>query len=106
LDLAAPFERELEVRGLQAIGFDAPGAGQSTAYPWPRRIPGVARTVERMLDVLGYEQVDVLGVSFGGVLAQQLAHQAPRRVRRLVLAATAARVPLLGCHPRPPRALP
>jgi pimeloyl-ACP methyl ester carboxylesterase len=52
---------------VQAIGFDAPGVGQSTAYPWPRRIPGVTRTVERMLDVLGYERVDVLGVSFGGV---------------------------------------
>ena len=48
----------------------------------------MARTVERMLDALGYQQVDVLGVSLGGVIAQQLAHQAPDRVRRLVLAAT------------------
>jgi len=37
---------------------------------------------------LGYDQVDVLGLSFGGVLAQQLAHKAPSQVRRLVLAAT------------------
>ena len=51
-------------------------------------MPGVARTVERMLDALGYQQVDVLGVSLGGVIAQQFAHQAPDRVRRLVLAAT------------------
>jgi poly(3-hydroxyalkanoate) depolymerase len=102
LDLAAPFERALGARGVQAIGFDPPGAGQSTAYRWPRRIPGVARTVERMLDVLGYERVDLLGVSFGGVLAQQLAHQAPRRVRRLVLAATG---PGLGGLPGSPRVL-
>ncbi len=87
---------------MQAIGFDAPGVGRSTAYPWPRRIPGVTRTVERMLDVLGYEQVDVLGVSLGGVLAQQLAHQAPHRVRRLVLAATG---PGLGGVPGSPRVL-
>jgi poly(3-hydroxyalkanoate) depolymerase len=46
--------------------------------------------------------VDVLGVSFGGVLAQQLAHQAPRRVRRLVLAATGAG---LGGVPASPRVL-
>jgi pimeloyl-ACP methyl ester carboxylesterase len=44
-------------------------------------------------------------VSFGGVLAQQLAHQAPQRVRRLVLAATAAGMPGLGGVPGSPRAL-
>ena len=88
LDLAEPFERELTARGVQAISFDAPGVGQSTAYRRPRRIPGVARTVDRMLQALGYDQVDVLGISLGGVVAQQLAWQAPHRVRRLMLAAT------------------
>ena len=102
LDLAAPFERELAGRGLQAISFDAPGIGQSSPYTWPRRMPGIARTVERMLDALGHEQVDVLGVSLGGVIAQQLAHQAPRRVRRLVLAATG---PGLGGMPGSPSVL-
>ena len=52
--------------------------------------------IEHLLDRLGYERVDVLGVSFGGMLAQQLAHQAPGRVRRLVLAATGAGSPGLG----------
>jgi pimeloyl-ACP methyl ester carboxylesterase len=65
-------------------------------------MPGIARTVERMLDALGYQQVDVLGASLGGVIAQQLAHQAPHRVRRLVLAATG---PGLGGIPGSPRAL-
>lgn len=102
LDLGQPFERELTARGVQAISFDAPGVGQSTAYRRPRRIPGVAQTVERMLDALGYDQVDVLGVSLGGVIAQQLAHQAPRRVQRLVLAATG---PGLGGVPGSPRVL-
>ena len=102
LDLGAPFERELAVRGVQTVSFDAPGIGQSTPYTWPRRMPGIARTVERMLDALGYQQVDVLGASLGGVIAQQLAHQAPHRVRRLVLAATG---PGLGGIPGSPRAL-
>jgi poly(3-hydroxyoctanoate) depolymerase len=102
LDLVEPFERELTARGMQAIGFDAPGVGQSTAYAWPRRMSGVARTVQRMLDALGYDRVDVLGVSLGGVVAQQLAHQAPSRVRRLVLAATG---PGLGGVPGSPRVL-
>ncbi len=100
LDLGAPFERELAARTLQVISFDAPGIGQSTPYARPRRMPGIARTVERMLDALGYEHVDVLGVSLGGVVAQQLAHQAPHRVRRLVLAATG---PGLGGMPGSPR---
>jgi poly(3-hydroxyoctanoate) depolymerase len=102
LDLAQPFERELAARGMQTIAFDAPGVGQSTAYAWPRRMPGVARTVQRTLDTLGYDRVDVLGVSLGGVVAQQLAHQAPSRVRRLVLAATG---PGLGGVPGSPGVL-
>jgi poly(3-hydroxyalkanoate) depolymerase len=102
LDLAEPFERELTRRRLQAISFDAPGVGQSTAYAWPRRMPGVAGTIEAMLDALGYDRIDVLGVSLGGVVAQQLARQAPHRVRRLVLAATG---PGLGGVPGSPRVL-
>jgi poly(3-hydroxyoctanoate) depolymerase len=61
--------------------------------------------VEHMLDRLGYERVDVLGISWGGVLAQQLAHQAPQRVRRLVLASTSAGMPGLGGVPGSPSAL-
>jgi poly(3-hydroxyalkanoate) depolymerase len=102
LDVAEPFERELTARGVRAISFDAPGVGRSTAYRWPRRMPGVARTVERMLDALGYDRVDVVGVSLGGVVAQQLARQAGRRVRRLVLAATG---PGLGGVPGSPHVL-
>jgi poly(3-hydroxyalkanoate) depolymerase len=63
---------------------------------------GVARTAERLLDALGYRMIDVFGVSLGGVVAQQLAHQAPMRVRRLVLAATG---PGLGGVPGSPRVL-
>ena len=102
LDLGAPFERELAARGVQTVSFDAPGIGESSPYRWPRRMPGVARTVEQTLDALGYDSVHVLGVSLGGVIAQQFAHQAPRRVRRLILAATG---PGLGGVPGSPRAL-
>ena len=41
-----------------------------------------------MLDVLGHQEVDVLGISWGGGLAQQFAHQYPWRCRRLILAST------------------
>jgi poly(3-hydroxyoctanoate) depolymerase len=102
LDISAPFERELNRRGVQTISYDARGIGESTSYTWPRRMPGVARTAERLIDALRHETVDVFGVSLGGVVAQQLAHQAPRRVRRLVLAATG---PGLGGVPGSPRVL-
>jgi poly(3-hydroxyoctanoate) depolymerase len=102
LELWAPFEDALDPRAVQTVTLDAPGTGDSTAYRFPRRMPGLAHTIERTLDALGYDRVDVLGVSFGGVLAQQLAHQAPGRVRRLVLAATG---PGLGGVPASPRVL-
>jgi len=97
LDLGAPFERELAAQGVQTVSFDAPGIGQSTPNAWPRRMPGIARTVERMLDALGYPRVDVLGASLGGVIAQQLAHQAPHRGPA---ARTRRHRPRPGRHPR------
>jgi poly(3-hydroxyoctanoate) depolymerase len=105
LSFSAPFEDALNPYGVQTIAVDAPGTGGSTQYRRPRRMPRLARTFELLLDALDYEQVDVLGASFGGVLAQQLAHQAPSRVRRLVLAATGPGVPGLGGVPGSPRGL-
>ena len=102
LDLWGPFETAIAGRGIQTIAYDAPGTGESTQYRRPRRIPGLARTVVGLLDALGHDRVDVLGVSFGGGVAQELAHLAPQRVRRLVLAAT---MPGLGGLPGNPRAL-
>ena len=102
LELSVPFEQALNLHGLQTLTLDAPGTGKSSRYRRPRRMPGFARTVEQTLEALGYDRVDVLGVSFGGVLAQQLAHQAPQRVRRLVLASTAAGMPFLGGVPGSP----
>lgn len=102
LEMWGPFEDALNGKLIQTVTVDAPGAGSSTGYRMPRRMKGLARTMELMIDALGYEQVDVLGVSFGGTLAQQLAHQAPQRVRRLVLAATGAGV---GGVPASPRVL-
>lgn len=102
LDMWAPFERALDGSGRSTVSFDAPGTGESARFRRPQRMPGLARFVEHLLDELGLEQVDVLGVSFGGGIAQQLAHQAPKRVRRLVLAAT---MPGAGGVPGNPRAL-
>ena len=102
IEMWAPFEDALKPRSVQTITVDAPGTGGSTGYRVPRRMRGLASTMEKLLDALGYDRVDVLGVSFGGVLAQQLAHQAPDRVGRLILVATG---PGLGGVPGTPRVL-
>ncbi len=49
-----------------------------------------ARDAEGVLDALGWEQARVIGISFGGLVAQELAILAPGRVDRLVLCSTAA----------------
>ena len=53
-------------------------------------MPALARLVTALLDALELERADVLGYSWGGGLAQELAHRYPERVRRLVLCATGA----------------
>jgi len=101
LDMWAPFAAHAGAREL--VAFDPPGAGLSQRPGLPLRMSGLARVVTEMLDVLGLGRVDVLGYSFGGGLAQELAYRAPERVRRLVLCATAPG--LGGSPPRPMAAL-
>src|SRR6185295_973769 len=77
-----------DLHGLEIVSFDAPGVGASSTPLIPYTIGDLAGTVTQLLDQLGYDQVDVVGYSFGGAVAQQLARQAPHRVRRVVLVGT------------------
>ena len=70
------------------IVFDVPGVGGSPAPALPYRPWMIARLSAALLDQLGHDRADVLGVSWGGALAQQFAFQHAERCRRLVLAAT------------------
>ena len=89
LELTRPFVDALD--DVETVAFDAPGTGQSPTPTTPLRFSGHAAVVAGMLDALGYDgQVDVVGVSWGGGLAQQFARDYPERCRRLVLAATSA----------------
>ena len=68
--------------------FDAPGTGLSPTPSTPLSMTGHARLARGIVDALGHSRVDVLGVSFGGGVAQTMAHLHPERVGALVLAAT------------------
>lgn len=102
MDMWAPFEDAMIPRGFQLIAFDLPGAGATRPTFPPKRMCGLAKIAVGVLDALGHDKADVLGVSFGGVVAQQMAHIAPERVRRLILAATG---PGIGGLPGDPRVL-
>lgn len=96
----APLEAALP--GFRLISFDAPGAGRSPAPLVPTSIARVARLATRVLDTVGVDRADVIGYSMGGIVAQQLAADAPDRVRRVVLAGTTCG---LGAIPGAPLAM-
>jgi poly(3-hydroxyalkanoate) depolymerase len=71
------------------VRFDVPGIGGSPDSTLPYGFPYLAAVLARLLRKVGITgPVDVLGLSWGGALAQQFALQNPRRCRRLVLVST------------------
>src|SRR5262249_29961753 len=88
LEVLQPFVDALDPR-RGVIRFDLPGVGASPPPAVPYHLATLAPLLAGLLDQLGHRQADLLGISWGGGLAQQFALHRPGRVRRLVLAATA-----------------
>ena len=82
------------------IRFDVPGVGGSPLPPTPYVLATLASWVGALTAKLGHPRFDVLGLSWGGGLAQQLAVQHRAKVRRLVLVATATGTLMVPAHPR------
>ena len=99
LELLQPFVDALDPR-RPVIRFDLPGIGGSPAPVLPYHLTTLPSLLAGLLDQLGYAQADVLGISWGGGLAQQFALSRPDRVRRLVLVATAPGVLMVPGRPR------
>jgi pimeloyl-ACP methyl ester carboxylesterase len=74
--------------GFRTIAFDAPGIGRSQRPAFPLTMRALAHIGTAVLDELGIQSAHVLGASFGGAVAQQMAFSYPSRVRRLVLVST------------------
>ena len=77
----------------QLVLLETRGSGLSGPPPEPCTTARLASDALALLDHLSLGSVDVLGFSLGGLVAQELAILAPDRIRSLVLAATAARLP-------------
>lgn len=83
------------------VRFDVPGSGGSPNSPLPYGFPYLAAVLRAVLRKLGIRgQVDMLGLSWGGALAQQFAFQYPLRCRRLILVSTGTGVLMVPGHPR------
>jgi pimeloyl-ACP methyl ester carboxylesterase len=75
---------------FRVVAWDAPGAGSSYDPPDPFTITDWAQSLSEFLDVVGIEGAHVLGLSWGGVLAQEFYGLYPDRVTALILSGTYA----------------
>jgi poly(3-hydroxyalkanoate) depolymerase len=96
-ELAKPFLEALT--STTAVIYDVPGVGGSPRPLLPYRPSTLARLAAGLAAELGYTEVDAAGVSWGGGIAQQFAHQYPKLCRRLVLAATAPGFTMVPARP-------
>ena len=99
LEVLDPLVAQLDPH-TTVVRFDVPGTGESPPSLVPYGFPYLAWMLGRVLTKLGLGVVDVLGLSWGGALAQQFAFQNPRRCRRLVLVATGTGALMVPAHPR------
>jgi poly(3-hydroxyoctanoate) depolymerase len=86
IEMWVPFMEQFSDRRI--IRLDAPGTGLSSTPLCPINVPALGDLLVAVLDHLDVRQADVVGFSYGGAVAQQLAFDHPTRVHRLVLAAT------------------
>jgi poly(3-hydroxyalkanoate) depolymerase len=94
LEVLDPFVAQLDP-STTVVRFDVPGSGGSPDSLFPYRFPYLACVLSALLKKVGVlnrhaggNQVDILGLSWGGALAQQFAFQNPHRCRKLILVST------------------
>jgi pimeloyl-ACP methyl ester carboxylesterase len=71
----------------RVITFDNRGVGASSGAT-PATIEEMARDAVTFIRALGFDQVDLFGFSMGGMIAQVIAQEEPRLVRKMILAGT------------------
>ncbi len=84
-------QRDVFATRYRVILFDNRGAGESECPPPPWTVPEMAADAIGVLDALGIARAHVVGVSMGGMIAQEMAIRWPERVDRLIVAVSFAR---------------
>ena len=97
IEAVAPLAEALSDRGF--IMFDMPGVGKSPDPLIPYNPASITWTTAKLLDRFGLDEVDVMGISWGGAIAQHFALQYPARTRKLVLVATTAGMLMMPGNP-------
>jgi poly(3-hydroxyalkanoate) depolymerase len=94
------FPLMLALQGIECVAFDIPGIGGSETPLMPMRFKSLSRLSVKVLNYFDYDAVDVLGVSWGGGLAQEFAYRQSHICRRLILVATSPGAVMVPGHPR------
>jgi 3-oxoadipate enol-lactonase len=81
--LIAPFAERLDV-----VAHDQRGLGRTQIPPGPYSMADYAADALALMDAVGWDRCRIVGVSFGGMVAQELAVSAPERIERLALCCT------------------
>ncbi len=97
-EMWGPFLSYLPER--RVIRYDAPGTGLSSTPAYPVSVAELASLTAAVLDDCEVSRSDVIGYSYGGGVAQQVALDYPERIERLVLAATTCGVGMVLGSPR------
>ncbi len=87
LSWGEPFLAQLR-KDFDVIAYDHRGVGASSRLDGPVSIREMARDAEGLLAALELDSAHVLGISMGGMIAQELALAAPERIRTLTLGCT------------------
>jgi len=75
-------------KAFDLLAFDQRGLGRTSKPDTPYSMAGYADDAAGLMDALGWDQALVVGVSFGGMVAQELVLRHPGKVKRLILACT------------------
>ena len=78
------------VREFELLAYDQRGLGRTLGPDGPVTMADYGEDAAALLDAVGWDRCRVIGVSFGGMVAQELAIRHPERVERLVLACTSS----------------